>query len=293
MIRHRRTSIRHLAAFGGFRIRHSTIVILYSRGGSPMNFELYKQVAVTAAEKGARILESRFGTILRIRKKVAQEIVTEADTESEKEIIAVIRSSFPEHGILSEECGLAAGSSEYRWIIDPLDGTVNFAHRVPIFCISIALSFREAVVLGIVFNPLSGELFSAVSGQGAQLNGRPIQVSSIASVADSLLATGFPYNVREIFDPIITRYGNCLKTVQGIRRLGSAALDLCYVADGRFEGYWEQNLKPWDTAAGALIATEAGGQVTTFSRQPYAVDQMEILATNGKIHGEMIELMKI
>jgi len=282
MIRRRQTNIRH-----------SAFDIQQSPKGSPMNFEFYKQVAVTAAEKGARILESRFGTILRIRKKVAQEIVTEADTESEKEIIAVIRSNFPEHGILSEECGLTTGSSEYRWIIDPLDGTVNFAHRVPIFCISIALSFRDAIVLGIVFNPLSGELFSAVSGQGAQLNGLPIQVSSIASVSESLLATGFPYNVNEIFDPIITRYGNCLKTAQGIRRLGSAALDLCYVACGRFEGYWEQNLKAWDTAAGALIAAEAGGQVTTFSRQPYAVDQIEILATNGRIHQEMIELMKI
>jgi myo-inositol-1(or 4)-monophosphatase len=258
-----------------------------------MDFELHKQVAVTAAEKGARILQSRFGNILRIRKKVAQEIVTEADTESEKEIIAIIGSNFPEHGILSEECGLTTGSSEYRWIIDPLDGTVNFAHQVPIFCISIALSFNGAVVLGIVLNPLAGELFSAVSGQGAQLNGRPIQVSSIPSISESLLVTGFPYNVKEIFNPVITRYGNCLKTAQGVRRLGSAALDLCYVACGRFEGFWEQNLKPWDTAAGALIAAEAGGQVTTFSSQPYTVDQTEILATNGHIHQEMIELLRI
>jgi myo-inositol-1(or 4)-monophosphatase len=261
--------------------------------GQIMDFEPHKQVAVAAAEKGARVLQSHFGNILRIRKKVAQEIVTEADTESEKEILAVIRSNFPEHGILSEECGLTTGSSEYRWIIDPLDGTVNFAHQVSIFCISIALSFKDTVVLGIVFNPLSRELFSAMSGQGAQLNGLPIQVSSIASVTESLLVTGFPYNVNEIFDPIITRYGNCLKTAQGIRRLGSAALDLCYVACGRFEGFWEQNLKPWDTAAGALIAAEAGGLVSTFSHQPYTVDQMEILATNGHIHQEMIELLRI
>ena len=194
---------------------------------------------------------------------------------------------------LSEECGLTTGSSEYRWIVDPLDGTVNFAHQVPIFCISIALAFKGDMVVGIVLNPLSGELFSAVKGQGAQLNGLPIQVSSISTVTDSLLVTGFAYNVKEIFDPVITRYGNCLKAAQGLRRLGSAALDLCYVACGRFEGFWEQNLKPWDTAAGALIAAQAGGQVTTFSSHPYTVDQTEILATNGHIHKEMLELLKI
>ncbi len=258
-----------------------------------MDLGPFKQVAVTAAEKGARILQARYGNISRIRKKAAQEIVTEADTESEKEIIAVIRRSFPEHEILSEECGLITGSSEYRWIIDPLDGTVNFAHQVPIFCLSIALSFKGAVVLGIILNPLAGELFSAVKGQGAQLNGLPIQVSSISTLTDSLLVTGFAYNVKEIFDPVITRYGNCLKAAQGLRRLGSAALDLCYVACGRFEGFWEQNLKPWDTAAGALIAAEAGGQVTTFSNQPYSGDQDEILATNGHIHAEMLGLLEI
>lgn len=197
------------------------------------------------------------------------------------------------YGILSEECGLTTGSSEYQWIIDPLDGTVNFAHQVPIFCISIALSFKGAVVLGVVLNPLTGELFSAVSGEGAQLNGLPIQISSIASVSESLLVTGFPYNVNAIFDPLITRYGNCLKAAQGIRRLGSAALDLCYVTCGRFEGFWEQNLKPWDTAAGALIVAEAGGQVTTFLNRPYSGDQDEILATNGHIHKEMLKLLKI
>ena len=258
-----------------------------------MDFESFKQVAVIAAEKGARILQARYGNISRIRKKVAQEIVTEADTESEKEIIAVIRRSFPEHEILSEECGLITGSSEYRWIIDPLDGTVNFAHQVPIFCLSIALAFKGDMVVGIVLNPLSGELFSAVKGQGAQLNELPIHVSSIATLTDSLLVTGFAYNVKEIFDPVITRYGNCLKASQGMRRLGSAALDLCYVACGRFEAFWEQNLKPWDTAAGALIVAEAGGQVTTFSNRPYSGDQDEILATNGHIHQEMIELLRI
>jgi myo-inositol-1(or 4)-monophosphatase len=258
-----------------------------------MDFEPYMQVAISAAEKSARILQMRFGNISQVRKKAADEIVTEADTESEKEIISAIRSNFPEHGILSEECGLKAGGSDYKWIIDPLDGTVNFAHQVPICCISIALAFQDAIVLGVVLNPLNGEFFSAVKGQGAQLNGQSIQVSSISTLSDSLLVTGFAYNLKETFEPVITRYGNCLKAAQGMRRLGSAALDLCYVACGRFEGYWEQNLKPWDTAAGSLIAAEAGGTVTTFSNQSYSPDKGEILATNGQIHQDMVGLLKI
>ncbi len=258
-----------------------------------MDLTPYLEVAVTAAQKGATILQARFGNLSNVRKKAAQELVTEADTESENEIIAIISSAFPDHGILSEECGMLSSSSEYRWIIDPLDGTVNFAHGVPIFCISIALTFNGNRVLGVVFNPVSKELFTAISGQGAQLNGRPIQVSSVADVSESLLVTGFPYNVNQIFNEVHTRYGNCLQAAQGLRRLGSAALDLCYVACGRFEGFWEQNLKPWDTAAGSLIAAEAGGQITTFSNQPFVVDQPEILATNGRVHGEMVELLKI
>jgi myo-inositol-1(or 4)-monophosphatase len=258
-----------------------------------MDFEPYLQVATYAAEKSARILRRRFGNISQVHKKAAEEIVTEADTESEKEIISTIRSNFPEHGILSEECGLKAAESDYKWIIDPLDGTVNFAHQVPICCISIALAIQDAIVLGIVFNPLNGEFFSAVKGRGAQLNGKPIQVSSVSTLKDSLLVTGFAYNLKETFQPVIARYGNCLMAAQGVRRLGSAALDLCYVACGRFEGYWEQNLKSWDTAAGSLIAAEAGGTVTTYANQPYSPDKIEILATNGHIHQKMVGLLKL
>ena len=258
-----------------------------------MDLESHMQVAVAAAEKSARILRKRFGNISRIRKKAAQEIVTEADTESEKQIIAVIRSHFPEHEILSEETGLQKGTVDFKWIIDPLDDTVNFAHQVPIFCVSIALAFQGDVVLGIILDPLKNELFSAIKGHGARLNGKQIHVSEVETITDSLLVTGFAYNVGEIFEPVITRYGNCLKVAQGMRRLGSAALDLCYVACGRFEGFWEQNLKPWDTAAGALIAAEAGGMVTTFANQPHTIDEVEILATNGHVHQEMLELLKI
>ena len=258
-----------------------------------MDLEHFKQTAIEAARKSALILRSRFGKISRIRKKAAAEIVTEADTESEEMILSTIRAEFPNHAVLSEECGLIAGASEYKWIVDPLDGTVNFAHQVPLFSISIALAVRDTIVVGIILDPVNDELYSAVSGQGAQLNGEPIQVSTIRTVADSLLVTGFPYNVREIYDSAMARYGSCLKASQGMRRLGSAALDLCYVACGRFEGFWEQSLKPWDSAAGTLMVVEAGGRVTTFSDRPYTVEHAEILATNGLIHKEMLGLLEI
>jgi len=258
-----------------------------------MDLDPCKQVAVKAAYQAAGILRSRFGNISRIYKKDAVEIVTEADTESEKEIISCIRARFPEHSILSEEAGQKDGNDEFRWVIDPLDGTVNFAHQVPIFCISIALTYRDDIVLGVVLNPVDGELYTALRGQGSQLNGRPIRVSTPTAVSESLLVTGFPYHVRKVFEPIMARYGNCLKASQAVRRLGSAALDICYVACGRFEGFWEQFLKPWDTAAGALIAAEAGASVTTFSDQPFKLGDQEILVTNGHIHEEMIGLLEI
>jgi myo-inositol-1(or 4)-monophosphatase len=258
-----------------------------------MDLEPFQQTAIEAARKSAKLLRSRFGNISRIRKKENAEIVTEADTESEEVIISTIQAQFPDHAVLGEECGLVTGTSEYKWIVDPLDGTLNFAHQIPIFSISIALAVRDTIVLGIILDPVNEELYSAVSGQGAHLNGEPLQVSATRTIAESLLVTGFPYNVREIFESVMVRYASCLKVCQGIRRLGSAALDLCYVACGRFEGFWEQNLKPWDSAAGALMVVEAGGNVTTFSDRPYTVTQPEILATNGLIHEEMLGLLEI
>jgi myo-inositol-1(or 4)-monophosphatase len=258
-----------------------------------MGLDVFKQTAIEAARKGAEILRSRFGNISRIRKKAAAELVTEADTESEEIIVSTIQAVFPDHAVLGEERGLVSGTAEYKWFVDPLDGTVNFAHQIPIFSISIALAVRDSLVLGIVLDPVNDELYTAVSGQGAQCNGKPIQVSSTRTIADSLLVTGFPYDVEENFETVMTRYGNCLKASQGARRLGSAALDLCYVACGRFEGFWEQSLKPWDSAAGALMVAEAGGRVTTFSNRPHTVEHAEILATNGLIHEEMLNLLKI
>ncbi len=258
-----------------------------------MDLDAFKQTAIEAARKGAEVLRSRFGNISRIRKKAAAELVTEADTESEELIVSTIQAEFPDHAVLGEEHGLISGTAEYKWFVDPLDGTVNFTHQIPIFSISIALAVRNNLSLGIVLDPVNDELYTAVSGQGAQCNGEPIQVSSTRTIADSLLVTGFPYDVEENFESVMARYGNCLKASQGARRLGSAALDLCYVACGRFEGFWEQSLKPWDSAAGALMVAEAGGRVTTFSNQPYTVDHAEILATNGPVHEQMLALLKI
>jgi myo-inositol-1(or 4)-monophosphatase len=258
-----------------------------------MNLDAVKRVAIAAAYHGALVLKTNFGQILNVKKKSAIDLVTEADTRSEAQIIDTISKVFPNHTILAEESGLKQGAAEQLWIVDPLDGTTNFAHRLGFFSISIAFSLKGDIVVGVVLNPLSDELFSAIKTKGALLNGNPIRVSPTRAVADSLLATGFPYNVRDILNPITGRFINCLKAAQGIRRLGSAALDLCLVACGRFDGFWEQNLKPWDTAAGMLVAMEAGAVVTDFAGDRFTSDKSEILATNGHIHQQMISLLKL
>jgi myo-inositol-1(or 4)-monophosphatase len=258
-----------------------------------MDLERIKRVAVAAAYKGADVLRRKLGKISGIDKKGASDLVTEADIGSEKIILSTIQTAFPDHAVLAEESGENNAVSDYQWLIDPLDGTTNFAHQLPIFCVSIAFAMQDDILVGVVLNPVNGELFSATRGQGARLNDQPVRVSGATAISESLLATGFPYNFHENFDPIITRYANCLRAARGIRRLGSAALDLCYVACGRFDGYWEQNLKPWDTAAGSLIASEAGAYVTDFSNRPFTVDANEILATNDGIHKEMLSLLQM
>ena len=256
-----------------------------------MDFKQIKSVGMEAAHRGAEVLLNKLGRILEINKKGAIDLVTDADVESEKAIIETIRSAFPDHAILAEESGLNQGESTCRWIIDPLDGTTNFAHSIGLFAISIACEIDREIICGIVFNPVTKELFSAVKGTGADLNGRPIHVSDTVDIAESLLVTGFPYNIREILDQVMARMAGCLSASQGVRRLGSAALDLCYLACGRFDGYWEQNLKPWDTAAGWLIAEEAGARVTDFTNKAYSIEARELLATNGKIHHQMLDLI--
>lgn len=258
-----------------------------------MELQKIKRIGIAAAYKGGEVLRAHFGKITKVEKKGAIDLVTEADIESEAQIISAIRSVYPDHEILAEESGLNKGISDLRWFIDPLDGTTNFAHQLPIFTVSIAFAVKDEIVVGIVLNPISGELFTATSDQGAELNGRSISVSASPKVSESLLVTGFPYNVMELYDPIIARYGRCLRAARGIRRLGSAALDLCFVACGRFDGFWEQNLKPWDSAAGSIIAREAGAKVTDFSNQPFSVNKQEILATNSHIHTEMLSLLEL
>lgn len=258
-----------------------------------MDLENIKRVAIKAAYDAGKILNRHFGNLTHINKKGAIDLVTAADLESEEKIIETIRQHFPRHAILAEESGTLDGDDKARWIIDPLDGTTNFAHSLGIYSVSIAFALNNEIVTGLVFNPQTGELFTAIHGQGAQLNGCPIHVSSVTHVSDSLLTTGFPYNVHAVGDTLISRFARCLSNAQGIRRLGSAALDLCFVACGRFDGFWEDNLKPWDTAAGMLIAREAGGTVTDYNDRPYHIDRNQILATNNHIHQEMVALLNI
>lgn len=259
-----------------------------------MDLKHAKRVGTAAAYKGGEILRSYFGKTFEIRKKGATDLVTEADIRSEKQIIETIRNAFPDHSVLAEESGVREGTARYQWIIDPLDGTTNFSHGLSFFAVSVAFAVGGNVVVGIVFCPITGEIFTAVSGEGAELNGRTIRVSESFPLSESLLVTGFPYDLKKMHIPtLLTRFTNCLKAAQGIRRFGSAALDLCLVACGRFDGFWEQHLNPWDTAAGALIAKEAGATVTDFSNHPFTVDKKEILATNGKIHEEMLLLLEI
>jgi myo-inositol-1(or 4)-monophosphatase len=259
-----------------------------------MDLNYIKNVATGAAYESAAILNRFFGKLPEISEKGPDDLVTEADVASEKQIIAAIRSKFPDHDILAEESGIhETGTSPYRWIIDPLDGTTNYAYQIPIFCISIGFAVDDDMMMGLVLNPVSGELFTAIRGEGAFLNGASISVSERKTLGEALLVTGFPYNLDQIMAGAMHRFAACLTAARGIRRLGSAALDLCFVACGRFDGFWEEHLKPWDTAAGMLIAAEAGGRVTDFSGRAFTVDKPEILATNGHIHNELQSILEI
>ena len=258
-----------------------------------MDLDLVKRTAIAAAYQGADVLRSYFGKHPAVRKKSAIDLVTEADTASEETIVKIIRSRFPDHAVLAEESGSSGEGQRCQWIIDPLDGTTNFAHQIPIYAISIGFALHERMVVGVVLNPCSGELFTATADEGARLNGRPIRVSSVNTLEDSLLVTGFPYNVRDLLPDVTIRMQNCLRLSQGVRRLGSAALDLCYVAAGRFEAFWEENLKPWDTAAGVLMVTEAGGRVSDFDGQDFHRNGNAIVASNGIIHAQTLKLLQL
>jgi myo-inositol-1(or 4)-monophosphatase len=252
----------------------------------------YKLLAVQAAMKAGAVLKKRMGSKRTIGFKGPINLVTEMDLLSEKIIVDEIERHFPDHAVLAEERPAVEKTSRFLWIIDPLDGTTNYAHGYPVFSVSIALAREGQIVLGVVYDPTRDELFTAERGKGARLNGRKIRVSSEANLSRSLLATGFPYDLRETTVNNFDHFRHLALRAQAVRRGGSAALDLCYVAAGRFDGYWEMKLGPWDIAAGTLMVAEAGGQITDFLGRPLHLSGKHVLASNGKIHPAMRRIIK-
>lgn len=251
---------------------------------------MLQETLFTAIKSGAAILEQFFNRKdLHISNKESiNDLVTEADHASEKAIIEVIRKQYPDHFILTEESGEHATASSYKWIIDPIDGTVNFANGIPLCCVSIGLEKDGQMLMGAVYNPLMKEFFFAEKGLGATLNGQPIHVSNKEEVGSSCLVTGFPYTYLDMPNGPLQSFERFIRQGIPVRRLGSAAIDLCWVAAGRFDGFWEHKLNAWDSAAGFLIVEEAGGKVTDFTGAAYSPYQPHLLATNGKIHDEML-----
>ncbi len=272
------------------------------------------QMGRQAALAAGAVMRRNYQQPHEIRMKGTIDPVTETDFQCQEIIMAMIRQAFPEHGFLAEE-GVGEGglgqppgavpetghphlawesdaAPECRWIIDPLDGTVNFAHGYPMFCVSIACEAEGVLTYGVVYDPMRDELFEGRRGGGASLNGRPIRVSQVDRLERALIATGFPYDIRERIPATLGRMGRMLASSQGVRRGGSAALDLCYVACGRLDGFYEENLKPWDTAAGLVIVTEAGGKITTFGGGDYDIYAADIVASNGGLHDKIIDIIK-
>lgn len=222
-------------------------------------------------------------------KEGINDLVTEVDHASEKAIIEVIKKHHPDHNILTEESGSIFQESEYKWIIDPIDGTVNFAHHIPICCISIGIEHKGQMVLGAVYNPFMNEMFFAERGKGATLNDKPIQVSKKEKVSIACLVTGFPYTYLDTVNGPLEVFDRLIRRGVPVRRLGSAAIDLCWVAAGRFDGFYEHKLNAWDSAAGFLMVEEAGGRVTNIKGDPYSPYEPGCVATNGVIHDELIQ----
>jgi myo-inositol-1(or 4)-monophosphatase len=244
-------------------------------------------ISAIAREAGALIMRY-FEQHLKIEYKGEADLVTAADRASEVLIREQLSKRFPTHDVLGEEQGLNDQGSDYRWYVDPLDGTTNFAHGYPVFAVSMALEHKGERIAGVVYDPTRDELFAAEKGKGAQLNGKSIHVSQAEKLKECLLATGFPSQKRHK-NPNIYFYHQITLHTHGVRRAGSAALDLCNVASGRFDGFWEFNLNPWDTAAGALIVEEAGGKVTRFDGSAFEINSRETLASNGLVHGVLIQ----
>ena len=250
--------------------------------------------AIQTARDAGSILLEKFGRITSVMKKGDINLVTEADLASEALIIERIKTYHPRHSVLAEESGEAiviGGGSTWKWIIDPLDGTTNYAHGYPCFCVTLALEHDGEIVIGVTYDPTRNELFAAEKGNGATLNSKPISVSAETKLSESLIVTGFPYNFKEV--PQFERsFKEFLLRSRGVRRDGSAAIDMAYVACGRFEGFWEEGLHPWDVAAGKLMIEEAGGAVTYYDGSPFSIYSPPICASNGSIHGQMLDVLK-
>ena len=253
---------------------------------------MFQNILHKAVMAGAEEILRFFNHSFKISNKEGRNnLVTEADHASEKAILEVIKTNFPGHSILTEETGNLPQESDYKWIVDPIDGTINFAHGIPINCVSIGLEFRGEMIMGMVCNPHLKELFFAEKGKGATLNDKPIKVSRETDVMKSCLVTGFPYIYLNIPNGPLDIFERLIREGVPVRRLGSAAIDLCWVACGRFDGFYEHKLEPWDSAAGSLIVKEAGGKVTDFTGGEFSVYQHRILATNGIIHDQMLNII--
>jgi myo-inositol-1(or 4)-monophosphatase len=252
----------------------------------------FLEAAKAAAREAGELLRENVDKRGEILFKGSVDLVTRFDRKSQEMIFGRLSAAFPAHGFLAEEGLSLPGTSEFRWIIDPIDGTTNFAHTFPVFCVSIALEQKGVVVAGVVYDPMRDELFEAVRGRGAFLNGARVRVSDIPELGKALLATGFPYDVRTSSFNNVREFNAFIVRAQAVRRCGSAALDLCYVACGRFDGFWELKLKPWDVAAGALMVEEAGGKVSDFEGRTFDPFDQRALASNGRIHEEMRKVLE-
>ena len=249
------------------------------------------EAALSAAKEAGEVLRKGFGWQHSVRYKGEVDLVTEVDEQAEQVIREILLEAFPAYGMLAEEGGELAGNEDARWIVDPLDGTTNYAHGLPIFCVSIGLERAGEVVLGVVHDPMREEIYVAERGGGATLNGEPIKVSDTEGLIQALIATGFPYDRAEMPEAL-ELFGRFAATTRGMRRLGSAALDLCYVASGRLDGYYERGIWPWDLAAGSLILEEAGGKLTNYRGDVLDLDGREIVASNGRLHPSIMRLME-
>jgi myo-inositol-1(or 4)-monophosphatase len=255
---------------------------------------VFLATAIESVIRAGQIQMAHFGGAMRVDKKGAIDLVTEIDLEVERGFRALIGERFPDHVVLGEEFSDPRdldAAPEYCWVFDPIDGTTNYAHGLPIFCSSLALEISGVPAVAAIYDPSRRELYTAERGQGAWLNGAPLRVSTSATLIDALLCTGFPYSVQQDAGALVGLFAEFLGVSRAVRRLGSAALDLCYVAAGRLDGFWEQSLHPWDMAAGALIVQEAGGRVTDLRGGPYSSRGRSIVATNGLVHDQMVSII--